>query len=97
MILRLNRNALVALYHATDGPNWSRNANWMGDFSLGEWRGVATDDSGRVDSVEPLGSRAWSARFRRNMGDLTRLESLYLCRNNLVGQIPPELGNLRPS
>ena len=24
-----DRAALVALYHATDGPNWTRNENWL--------------------------------------------------------------------
>ena len=88
-----DRNALVALYHATDGPNWSHNANWMGDSPLSEWRGVATDDSGRVIELN-LWNNNLVGRIPPELGDLTRLERLNLWGNGLVGQIPPELGNL---
>ena len=42
------RAALVALYNATDGPNWVNNENWLTDAPLGEWYGVDTDNAGRV-------------------------------------------------
>ncbi|MDE2899880.1 MAG: hypothetical protein OXN15_02500 [Chloroflexota bacterium] len=31
-----NREALVAIYNATDGPNWSGNDGWLSDAPLGE-------------------------------------------------------------
>ena len=40
--------ALIALYHATDGPNWKNNDNWLSDKFIGEWYGVVTDEQGRV-------------------------------------------------
>ena len=43
-----DREALVALYNATDGPNWRNNTNWLSDAPMGEWHGVTTDDNGRV-------------------------------------------------
>ena len=43
-----DRAALVALYNATDGPNWEYNANWLSDAPLREWYGVGTDSGGRV-------------------------------------------------
>ncbi|MDE0357747.1 MAG: putative Ig domain-containing protein [Gammaproteobacteria bacterium] len=43
-----DRDALVALYNATDGPNWIFNSNWLTDAPLGDWYGVDTDASGRV-------------------------------------------------
>ena len=36
--------ALVALYNATDGENWSRSDNWLSNAPLGEWEGVTTND-----------------------------------------------------
>ena len=42
-----DRAALAALYNATDGENWYDN-NWLSDAPLGEWRGVTTNDDGRV-------------------------------------------------
>ena len=48
-----DREALVALYNATDGENWneSASANWLSDAPLGEWYGVMTDDDGRVGGL----------------------------------------------
>ena len=37
-----DRDALVALYNATAGPNWDDNDNWSSDAPIGEWYGVTT-------------------------------------------------------
>ena len=46
-----DREALVALYNATDGPNWDSSGNWLSDVPIGEWFGVTTDDNGRVTEL----------------------------------------------
>ena len=46
-----DREALVALYNATDGPNWVNNTNWLSDEPLREWHGVQIGESGRVVDV----------------------------------------------
>ena len=38
-----DRDVLVALYNATDGPNWSINTNWLSDKPLDTWHGVRAD------------------------------------------------------
>ena len=38
-----DRDALVALYNATDGANWTNNTNWLSNEALSEWFGVSTD------------------------------------------------------
>ena len=43
-----DRAALVALY----GPNWPDNANWLTNNPLAEWRGVPTNDEGRVTRLD---------------------------------------------
>ena len=43
-----DRAALVALYNATGGANWTHSANWLSEEPLNSWQGVTTDDSGRV-------------------------------------------------
>ena len=43
-----DRAALVALYNATDGANWTDNTNWLSNETLSEWHGVTTDATGRV-------------------------------------------------
>ena len=48
----IDRDALVALYNATDGPNWRIRTNWLSDAPLGSWYGVITDSKGRVTSLD---------------------------------------------
>ena len=87
-----DRAALVALYHATDGPNWRKRDNWLTDAPLGEWRGVSTAD-GRVVQLR-LHWQGLAGPIPPELGDLTRLKELWLHGNDLHGPIPPELGNL---
>ena len=47
-----DREILAALYHATDGPNWVNQENWLSDRTLGEWHGVTTDAEGRVTHLD---------------------------------------------
>ena len=43
-----DRDVLVALYNATDGPNWKNKTNWDTNADLSDWYGVEADDQGRV-------------------------------------------------
>ena len=44
----LDRQALVAFYHATDGPNWDKKHGWLTDQPLHTWHGIEVDQTGRV-------------------------------------------------
>ena len=88
-----DRAALVALYEATDGPNWVNNDNWLTDAPLWDWYGVDTDVSGRVVGLD-LCYNDLSGPIPSRLGNLGSLTSLCLGSNNLSGPIPPELGNL---
>ena len=88
-----DREALVALYNATNGENWRNNDNWMSDAPLGEWRGVTTNDDGRVTDLR-RGGNELSGEIPPELGSLSNLEELYLKGNGLSGEIPPELGSL---
>ena len=88
-----DRDVLVALYHATDGDNWTNNENWLSDASLGTWYGVTTDDSGRVIELI-LWFNKLSGTIPPELGDLTALTRLDFSGNQLSGTIPTELGNL---
>ena len=46
-----DREILVALYNATDGPNWGYAFNWLTDAPLGDWSGVETNALGRVTEL----------------------------------------------
>ena len=44
--------ALVALYNATDGPNWSRVTNWLME-PVSQWDGVGVEGN-RVTRLSPV-------------------------------------------
>ena len=88
-----DRDVLVALYEATDGPNWSQNDNWLTDAPLGDWYGVDTDHNGRVTSLD-LSSNELSGAIPPELSNLVDLRGLFLSSNQLSGEIPPELGSL---
>ena len=97
----LDRAALVALYEATDGPNWVNNEGWLTDAPLGEWYGVDTDADGRVVRLDLAGKReddrtphGLRGSLPAELGSLANLRSLNLAINELSGSIPPELGKL---
>ena len=88
-----DRAALVALYEATDGPNWTNNTKWLSEAPLGEWYSVTTDSSGRVIELDLQGNQL-SGEIPPELGSLIHLERLVLYGNELSGEIPPELGSL---
>ena len=88
-----DRAALVALYNATSGENWTNNTNWLSNEALSEWHGVETDENGRVTHVY-LVLNELSGEIPVELGNLTNLLLLYLWGNELSGEIPAELGNL---
>ena len=88
-----DRAALVALYNATSGPNWTINTNWLTTAALSEWYGVTTDVDGRVTHVY-LAQNELNGELPVELGDLTSLQILYLSQNMLSGAIPAALGDL---
>ena len=90
--LASDRAVLVALYNATDGPNWLNKQNWLSGEPLEEWYGV-TVQHGRVTGLL-LFSNQLSGTIPSELGNLAYLERLDLSGNQLRGSIRPELGNL---
>ena len=90
--LAADRAALVALYNATDGPNWINNRNWLSSLPLDQWYGV-TVYNGRVTGLF-LGDNQMTGPIPSELGNLANLQELNLRYNQLTGPIPPELGNL---
>ena len=83
----------MALYNATDGPNWTNNTNWLSDAPIGEWHGVTTNTDGRVIRLVLL-FNGLNGEVPKELGNLSNLTQLWLYNNQLRGQIPSELGNL---
>ena len=103
-VINPDRAALVALYNATDGPNWVDNTNWLTDAPLGEWYGVDADAAGRVVRIDLAGRQdnetqeyiphGLRGELPAELANLTELTSLVLSNNDLSGSIPSELGSL---
>ena len=91
-----DKEALVALYNATDGPDWDDNDNWLTDAPLEDWHGVDTDDYGRVNELL-LYDNNLSGHIPSELGNLTNLEESDLGKNHLTGQIPERTRQLDQS
>ncbi|MCY3989947.1 MAG: fibronectin type III domain-containing protein [Caldilineaceae bacterium] len=87
------RDALIALYHATGGANWAQDGNWLTDEPLGSWRGVTTDRNGSVIELD-LNRNLLSGYIPAGLGSLPHLKILRMSGNNLEGPIPAALSNL---
>ena len=82
----------MAIYDATDGDNWTGNANWKSQEPVGDWYGV-TVENGVVTRLN-LPSNNLTGTLPAEIGDLTSLEFLDLVNNALSGAIPAEIWNL---
>jgi gliding motility-associated-like protein len=96
----IGRDALIALYNATDGPNWVNNANWNTTASIDTWFGVTTNASGCVTSIDLnasnnfAGANNLTGTLPEELGNLESLEVLDLFNGNLTGTIPTSLTRL---
>ncbi|WP_211075647.1 immunoglobulin domain-containing protein [Aquimarina sp. MMG016] len=93
------RQALIDLYNATDGDNWTNtvagNQPWLiNDPSspVSDWFGVTVVDGKIVELT--LQDNMLSGVIPASIGNLLNLETLWLHKNNLQGNIPSELGDL---
>ena len=79
-----DREALIAFYNATDGPNWTDNTNWCSDEPLDMWYGVTTDHEGRVTGIA-LDGNSLSGDAGNTLAPLSKLTSLECDENSLIG------------
>ena len=87
------RDALVALYNATNGPGWKTSENWLSEAPLDQWHGVATDCDGSVTGLR-LVENQLTGPIPPELASLSKLAGLDLSNNQLTGPIPPELASL---
>ncbi|MBR5255150.1 MAG: redoxin domain-containing protein [Bacteroidales bacterium] len=75
--LAAEREALIALYNATDGPHWKNNTNWCSDKPLTEWYNVYIDQTGHVSALF-LGYNGLNGALPDELANLKRLTYLDL-------------------
>ena len=79
-----DREALIAFYNATDGPNWTDNTNWCSDAPLDMWYGVTTNSEGRVTGIS-LSDNGLSGDAGNTLAPLSKLTYLSCYSNSLIG------------
>ncbi len=72
-----DREALLALFRATNGRNWANNENWLTNTPMGDWHGIETDSNGRVTHVD-LRENRLVGQFPKEIGRLGVLRVLNL-------------------
>lgn len=86
-----DRDALTRFYRWTGGSGWANDSNWLSDKPLGEWRGVVTGPSGRVEMLLLRDNRLRGG-IPEEIAQLESLRVLDLSGNSLSGKLPPVLG-----
>ena len=88
------RADLMKLYEAMGGESWTSSANWGTDAPLGNWFGIAVDDTtGRVVAIN-LNRNNLSGEIPTEIQYFPHLRVLRLDYNRLEGEIPAEIGLL---
>jgi Leucine Rich Repeat (LRR) protein len=92
------RQALEALYKATDGGHWKHSVGWLGPRgSECNWHGVQCGSGGggtvRILDLD-LYENNLSGPIPTEIGQLKKLKSLNLGMNHLRGAIPSTLGQM---
>ena len=90
----IDREALVAFYNATGGPNWTNNTDWLNSTPPEIWHGVTTENiHDRVTEVDLIENNL-AGEIPPEIGNLGAIEVLRLSNNQLTGEIPSETSNL---
>ncbi|CAM9968517.1 unnamed protein product [Ectocarpus sp. 6 AP-2014] len=94
--LEQDREALLTLYNATGGSEWTDNDGWATNSSdMSSWYGLSINATGSYVSRVSLGKNNLQGDLPPEIGNLTAVEDMYLGINSLTGPIPPELGKLQ--
>ena len=73
----VERNALIAIYNALDGPNWGNSTNWNTNNPVNTWEYVSTamvNNQEHVVSLNFTNNSDLSGNFPTELTDLTELK-----------------------
>ena len=79
----IERNALIAIYDATKGAEWTNTTNWLDeDASYCYWWGVTCDEKSHVTKLVLADNSLWGT-LSESIGNLTFIEVLDLSDNDI--------------
>ncbi len=84
--------ALVAFYNGLDGPNWTKQANWLTDEPVGSWEGIKVDGN-RITQMTIV-SGGLDGDLPDAFYELTGLQRFNLLNNNITGPLKDDIVNL---
>lgn len=87
------REALIALYKATNGDNWTNNTNWCSDKPISEWYGIIKNPDGSL--LISLNNNNLVGQLPDELMNLKNLTCLGISDNNIEGNIPEWIGELK--
>lgn len=93
----VQRYVLSVLFFSTTELQWHRELNWLASVHECEWKAEGGVRSCTQDKQEVTDISLWNnlkGTIPREIGQLTKLQVLYLARNQLYGTIPSEIGKL---
>ena len=102
LLAQKHREALIALYKATNGDNWANNTNWCSDKPIYEWYGVNRCYSNwkRIESDIVvsliLASNGLAGKIPEELSvfmDTCPLSDFRISGNGLYGSIPEKVFN----
>jgi Leucine-rich repeat (LRR) protein len=88
-----DRLALMELYNATNGPNWTNNTNWGSSQPLYNWYGVEVNSNGCVHKLN-LNNNGLNGSLPEGIGNFSDIVVLNLSYNQLINSIPTTIGDL---
>lgn len=91
-VSQAERNALIDLYNATSGTQWTNNTNWNTTALVCDWYGV-TVSNGTVTGIQ-LTANNLEGELPSTIKALSNLKLLRLGQNQLSGSLPIEISEL---
>jgi Leucine-rich repeat (LRR) protein len=90
------RDALLAFFAATGGPQWTEKAGWGGAAGTEcTWYGVqCTNEEDHIYSIELYQNNLTSLGIE-TLAPLTALDTLNLANNDVPGPLSPSISNLK--
>ncbi|CAJ1948253.1 unnamed protein product [Cylindrotheca closterium] len=89
----LERFALTVLYYSTNGAGWTDSFRWVTGADHCNWYQVNCDSEDRVTKLDGTLNNV-TGSIPTQIGDLIRLEALWLGNNGLGGVLVSEIGQL---